>query len=198
MPLRPHEIRENTTTGQQLALATMTPEKSPHEPSQLSFLAPEDVQLLAMMNRFVAEASRLYEPRPGTERVEPYRIQRPQDAYDLLRGPLAELPHEQLHTLNLDVRQRVISRNLIYQGTIRSVHVRVAELFRPAIVANAAALMVVHNHPSGDPEPSPEDVRMTHELVKAGRLLDLEVLDHIVIAKDGYVSLRERGLGFER
>ena len=74
--------------------------------------------------------------------------------------------------------------------------VRVGEVFREAIRANCASIIVVHNHPSGDPTPSPEDVRVTEQLVAAGRLLDIEVLDHLVIGHNRYVSLKERGLGF--
>jgi DNA repair protein RadC len=72
----------------------------------------------------------------------------------------------------------------------------VAELFREAIRQNAAAVIVAHNHPSGDPTPSNEDVAVTRQIVDAGRLLDIEVLDHLVIGQQRYVSLKERGLGF--
>ena len=86
----------------------------------------------------------------------------------------------------------------IYRGTLNSSSVRVAELFRDAIRENAASVIIVHNHPSGDPTPSPEDVRVTAEAVKAGQLLDIDVVDHIIVGsgKDRYVSLKERGLGF--
>jgi DNA repair protein RadC len=73
---------------------------------------------------------------------------------------------------------------------------RVGELFREAIRANAAAVIVVHNHPSGDPTPSPEDVSITRQIVEGGKLLDVDVLDHLVIGQQRYVSLKERGLGF--
>jgi DNA repair protein RadC len=75
--------------------------------------------------------------------------------------------------------------------------IRVSELFREAVRQNAAALILAHNHPSGDPTPSPEDVAVTTEVVKAGKLLDIDVLDHIVIGSaNRFVSLKERGLGF--
>jgi DNA repair protein RadC len=76
--------------------------------------------------------------------------------------------------------------------------VRVAELFRDAVRAHAAGLIVVHNHPSGDPEPSPDDLHLTAEAIAAGRLLDLPLLDHVILAADGYVSLRDRGVAFDR
>ncbi|MCB0149480.1 MAG: hypothetical protein KDE01_17755, partial [Caldilineaceae bacterium] len=81
-------------------------------------------------------------------------------------------------------------------GNLNTAVVRVGEVFREAIRANCASIIVVHNHPSGDPTPSPEDVRVTEQLVEAGRLLDIEVLDHLVIGRNRYVSLKERGLGF--
>jgi DNA repair protein RadC len=73
--------------------------------------------------------------------------------------------------------------------------VRIGEIFRVAIKENAAAMIVAHNHPSGDPSPSPEDVNVTRQLIQAGKLLDIEILDHIVIGKQRFVSLKERGLG---
>lgn len=80
--------------------------------------------------------------------------------------------------------------------TVNTSLVRVGELFREAVRENCAAVIIAHNHPSGDPTPSPEDVAITEEIVRAGRLLDIEVLDHLVIGRQRYVSLRERGLGF--
>jgi len=85
----------------------------------------------------------------------------------------------------------------ICQGSLNTSVIRVAEVFREAVKENCAAIIVVHNHPSGDPTPSPEDVRVTRELVSAGRLLDIDVLDHLVIGHNRYVSLREKKLGFD-
>ena len=82
-------------------------------------------------------------------------------------------------------------------GSLKANVVRVAKLFRDAIRHNAAAVIVVHNHPSGDPTPSPEDVRLTEMLVQAGKLLDIEVLDHLIIGQGRFISLKERGLGFQ-
>jgi len=76
--------------------------------------------------------------------------------------------------------------------------VRVAELFRDAVRGHAAGVIVVHNHPSGDPEPSPDDLHLTAEAIAAGRLLDIPLLDHIVLAQDAYISLRDRGVAFDR
>jgi DNA repair protein RadC len=96
----------------------------------------------------------------------------------------------------LDTKNNVTYQQTIYQGTVNSSSVRVAEVFRPAITRACPSVIVVHNHPSGDPTPSPEDVRTTEQLRQAGELLDIELLDHIVIGRNRYISLKERGLGF--
>jgi DNA repair protein RadC len=98
--------------------------------------------------------------------------------------------------INLDTRNRVLNIEKVYVGSLNSSTVRVAELFRPAIQRNAAGIIMVHNHPSGDPTPSPEDVSLTRAVVQAGKLLDIELLDHLVIGVGRWVSLKERGLGF--
>ncbi len=85
----------------------------------------------------------------------------------------------------------------VYVGSLNASYIRVAEVFREAVTRNCAAVIVAHNHPSGDPTPSPEDVAVTRQLVAAGKLLDIEVLDHLVVGMQRFVSLRERGLGFE-
>jgi DNA repair protein RadC len=84
----------------------------------------------------------------------------------------------------------------VYIGNINTSVIRIAELFRHVLRANCAGMIVVHNHPSGDPTPSPEDVRVTERIVEAGRLLDIDVLDHLVIGRQRFVSLKQRGLGF--
>jgi DNA repair protein RadC len=86
----------------------------------------------------------------------------------------------------------------VYQGNVSSSLVRVGELFRDAVRLNATGLILVHNHPSGDPTPSPDDLHLTAEALAAGRLLDIELLDHLVIGHDVYVSLRDRGVSFDR
>ena len=97
----------------------------------------------------------------------------------------------------LDTRNRVIDIVEIYQGSLNSAQVRVAELFKPAIQRMSAGIILVHNHPSGDPTPSPDDVAVTREIVLAGKLLDIEALDHLIIGRGRFVSLKERGLGFD-
>jgi DNA repair protein RadC len=123
-------------------------------------------------------------------------VHSPQDAADLVRYEMSALEQEELRVLLLDNRNRVLAVESVYRGSVNSSQVRVGELFKAAIRRNAPALIVAHNHPSGDPTPSPDDVAVTRAIVQAGKLLDVDVLDHLVIAGGKFVSLKERGLGF--
>ena len=124
-------------------------------------------------------------------------IASPSDAANLLMYRMAALEQEYLYVILLDTRNRVIGNPLeVYHGSLNTSMIRVGELFREAIRVNAAGLIVAHNHPSGDPSPSPEDVAVTRALVEAGKLLDIDVLDHLVFGRYRFVSLKERGLGF--
>ncbi len=127
---------------------------------------------------------------------EPVFVRGPADVADLLMGEMALLPQEVMRAVLLDTRSRVIGTPLVHQGSLHAVPVRVAEMFREAIRRNARSLIAVHNHPSGTPEPSADDIVVTRELVTAGDLLDIPLRDHIVIGAEGFVSMRERGLGF--
>lgn len=121
----------------------------------------------------------------------------PQDAANLVTAEMALLTQEHLVALLLNTRNQVVAKRTIYIGTVNSSAVRPAEVLRPAVRENAPSIIVVHNHPSGDPTPSPEDVAVTRDLVAAGKLLDIEVLDHLVIGQGGrFVSLKEKGMGF--
>jgi DNA repair protein RadC len=132
--------------------------------------------------------------QPEEERVA---IHSPSDAADILSPILAHREQEFLVVLVVDTRNRVIDWVEVYHGSLNSSMVRVAELFKPAIQRNAAAIIMSHNHPSGDPTPSPEDINLTRAVVQAGKLMDIDVLDHLVIGSGGrFVSLKERGLGF--
>jgi DNA repair protein RadC len=124
-------------------------------------------------------------------------IRSPADVADLLLAEMGHLEQEEMRVLLLDTRHRLKRMHHLYVGSLNASPVRVAELFREAVQTNSAAILAVHNHPSGDPTPSPEDVRVTQMLVQAGKLLDIEVLDHLIIGQGRYVSLKERGLGFE-
>jgi len=123
-------------------------------------------------------------------------IQSPQQAADLVKYEMMGLEQECLRVILLDVRNRLIKVAEVYMGSTSQSQVRVGELFRSAIRYNASSVIVVHNHPSGDPSPSPDDVAVTRAIVQAGKLLDIDVLDHLVIGHNRFVSLKERGLGF--
>lgn len=121
-------------------------------------------------------------------------ITSPADAANLLMSDMMLLEQEHLRVILLDTRNKLLRVVPVYVGSLNSSSVRVGELFRAAIKENAAACIVIHNHPSGDPSPSAEDIRVTRQLVSAGKLLGIDVLDHVVIGYKKYVSLKERGL----
>lgn len=123
-------------------------------------------------------------------------INSPDDAASLVRYEMSALEEEHLRVLLLDTRNHVIDKVEIYHGSVNSSQVRVGEVFKAAIRRNATAVIIVHNHPSGDPTPSPDDLAVTRACVEAGKLLDIDVLDHLVIGQGRYVSMKERGLGF--
>ena len=130
---------------------------------------------------------------PEQERV---RVSCPADIFALV-SDLQYLEHEQMRVVLLNTKNRVIKIVTEYQGSVHTTVIRIAELFREAIRWNAIGIALVHNHPSGDATPSPEDAAITREIVKAGQLMDIDVTDHIVVAQGGrFVSMRERGLGF--
>lgn len=123
-------------------------------------------------------------------------IHNPADAAALVLYEMSALTQEHLWVILTDTRNHVLHIEKMYKGSLNASTVRVGEVFRAAIQRNAASILVVHNHPSGDPTPSQEDITLTRALIQAGRLLDIEVLDHLVIGQGRYVSLKERGLAF--
>lgn len=122
----------------------------------------------------------------------------PDDVANLLQIEMAALEQEQLRVVLLDTKHRILSVRTVYQGSVNQAQVRVAEVFRDAIRQNATAIVAVHNHPSGDPTPSAADVSLTIELVRAGELLDIDLLDHLIIGQGRWLSLRRLGLGFPK
>lgn len=124
------------------------------------------------------------------------QIRSPADAANLVMSEMGLLEQEHLRVMLLDTKNRVLATPTVYVGSLNTSLIRVGEVFREAIRTNCASLIVLHNHPSGDPTPSPEDVAVTRQIVEAGKLLDIEVLDHLIIGRQRFVSLKERGLGF--
>jgi DNA repair protein RadC len=123
-------------------------------------------------------------------------IHSPKDAADLVMYEMSGFVQENLWVLLLDTRNRLVDIDRLYQGSLNSSTVRVAEVFKKAILVSAAGIIITHNHPSGDPTPSPEDIALTRTLVETGKMLDIQVLDHLVIGGNSFVSLKEKRLGF--
>jgi DNA repair protein RadC len=126
------------------------------------------------------------------------QIRSPRDIGNLLTLQMSQLEREELWVVLLNTKNKVIAVETAYRGNVSASLVRVGELFREAVRRLAAGVILVHNHPSGDPTPSPDDLHLTAEALAAGRLLDIDVLDHIVIGGDTWVSLRDRGVSFDR
>lgn len=124
-------------------------------------------------------------------------VRSPRDVANLLMAEMAALPQEHMRILLLNTRNQLLGVHPLYVGTVNTALVRTAEVFRRAIRDNSPAIILVHNHPSGDPSPSPQDIKLTGDLCAAAKLLDVELVDHIIIGQNGrFVSMKEQGLGF--
>jgi DNA repair protein RadC len=127
-----------------------------------------------------------------------WTIRSPRDVADRLVLQMGRLEREELRVVLLNTKNVVLRVAVVYQGNVASSLVRVGELFRDAVRLNASGIILVHNHPSGDPTPSPDDLHLTAEALAAGRLLDIQLLDHLVVGHDAWISLRDRGIAFDR
>lgn len=149
---------------------------------------------LASLARVVLASLAAAEMAPLLARHEAgVALTHPRQVFDLLSPEMSELAQEQLRVLTLNTRHGLLGSHLVYQGTVRESPVRPAEVFRPAVVQQAPGVIVAHNHPSGDPAPSPDDHALTRQLTQAGNLLGIRVVDHIVIAGSAFYSFRESG-----
>ena len=126
------------------------------------------------------------------------RVGSPDDIANLLAIEMGALEQEQLRVVLLDTKHRIVGMRTVYQGSVNQAQVRVGEVYRDAVRQNATAIVAVHNHPSGDPTPSSADVALTVELVRAGELLDIDLLDHLIIGQGRWISLKRMGLGFAK
>jgi DNA repair protein RadC len=124
---------------------------------------------------------------------DPWLIRTPTDVAEPLVDAMGALEREELRVLLLDTKNVVAGQRTVYRGNLAGSSVRIGEVFRDAVRSCAAAIIVAHNHPSGDPAPSGEDLRITSELAEAGRLLDIELLDHLIIGRGRWTSLRALG-----
>ena len=178
----------------QLPLVDMTGGVSfPNERRKLKSQKIKVDEMFAQVRQLHEQINTYLHKCPAIERPS---INSPADAAVLLEPFIAHLGHEELWVLVLDRRNKVMQLVRLYQGSVNSSQVRVGEVFRHAIIEQASAIVIAHNHPSNDPTPSPDDVAVTRAIVQAGKLLDIDVLDHLVICQDRYISLKERGLGF--
>lgn len=125
-------------------------------------------------------------------------IRSPEDVFALVGAEMALLEQEHLRVVLLNTRNQVLGVKEIYIGSVHTAIVRPAEVFRDAVREGCPSVIVVHNHPSGDPTPSSHDAALTGRLLEVGQLLEIEVIDHIVIGRDGPASLKNLGIGFER
>ena len=127
-----------------------------------------------------------------------WTVRAPRDVGERLVPQMGYLEREELRVVLLNTRNVVLRQVTVYQGNVSSSLVRISELYRDAVRLSATGVILVHNHPSGDATPSPDDLRLTAEALAAGRLLDIQLLDHLIVAGDGFTSLRDRGVAFDR
>ncbi|MFT4037288.1 MAG: DNA repair protein RadC [Thermomicrobiales bacterium] len=126
------------------------------------------------------------------------QVTSPDDVANLLLIEMGALEQEQLRVVLLDTKHRILGTRTVYQGSVNQAQVRIGEVYRDAVRQNATAIVAAHNHPSGDPTPSAADVALTVELVRAGEMLDIDLLDHLIIGQGRWLSLRRLGLGFPK
>ncbi|MFD1031853.1 JAB domain-containing protein [Metaplanococcus flavidus] len=134
--------------------------------------------------KLVKESSLLYKER---------NIRSPKDAYKLMKHFLGELDREMLIVINLDIKNAPLSINICHIGSLNASIVHPREVMKSAILSNAASIMVGHNHPSGNSTPSTEDIAVTKRLAEAGRIVGIELLDHIIVCDDEFLSFQEKG-----
>ncbi|MGG3162882.1 DNA repair protein RadC [Geobacillus stearothermophilus] len=134
--------------------------------------------------KLVRESSVLYKER---------QIKSPEDAYKLLKPFLAEADREKFAVVCLDTKSQPTAINICHVGSLNSSIVHPREVFKSAILSNSASIIVAHNHPSSDPTPSREDIEVTKRLVEAGRIVGIDVLDHLIVCEEKFVSLKEKG-----
>lgn len=135
--------------------------------------------------KMVREASVLYDIR---------KIDSPKDGAELGKRFLQDLDREQLIVCCLDTKNQPTAINIVSVGSLNTSIVHPREVFKPAILSNSASIILFHNHPSGDPAPSREDISITERIKESGNILGIKLIDHIIIGNDSYCSLKERGI----
>jgi DNA repair protein RadC len=164
--------------------------------SAVAAAAPLELQVAGLSQAAAMRVSACVEVGRRVARAwpaNPWVIRTPTDVAEPLVDAMGALEREELRVLLLDTKNVVTAERTVYRGNLAGSSVRVGEVYRDAVRACAAAVIVAHNHPSGDPSPSGEDLRITAELAEAGRLLDIELLDHLIIGRGRWASLRALG-----
>ena len=132
----------------------------------------------------------------AVEEWQAVQLRNPADVANLMMMEMGLLDQEELRVVALDTKNYVVDVETVYKGSVNSAVVRIAELLRLPIALQCSGMIMLHNHPTGDPTPSPEDVRITELVRESAQLLDIDLLDHLIIGRNRFVSLKERGLGF--
>lgn len=171
----------------------MNPNPNAKHPSPAPAEAATLIQLARENLRLLAELVSRYEVARVTAPVDDRIVRSPSDVVDFLGAELVDLAQEQLRVVLLDTKNRILGTQLVYQGGLNATVVRLADCFREAVARNAAAVIFCHNHPSGDPRASVDDIHLTEEAGKVGNLLGIKLLDHVIIGREGWVSLRREG-----
>jgi len=130
--------------------------------------------------------------------IEPDNLNSPKKAADMVMYEMSTLAQEELWVIVLNTRNQALKILHQYKGTVNQSNVRIGELFKEAIQINGVSIILAHNHPSGDPQPSSEDIILTRDVIRAGKLLNIELLDHLIIGNFTFISLKEKGLGFNQ
>ena len=134
--------------------------------------------------KMIKEASFLYQTRT---------ISSPKDAYEMIKEQLEGLDREQFIIACLNTKNEPTNISVVSVGSLNKAIVHPREVFKTAILSNAASIMAFHNHPSGDTTPSDQDIQLTHRLVEVGELLGIKLLDHLIIGDSSFTSLKEKG-----
>ncbi len=166
----------------------MTRKKSPTKDAALLDALRSNLNLLGELAVRYDVATRPEGPE------DPPAINCPEDVRRLLGPEMSGLAQEQLRVLLVNTKNLVVGQRVVYQGNVNSSMIRPAEVLRHAVIEAVPSIIISHNHPSQDPTPSPDDVAITRKLSQAANLLDIELLDHVVIGGERFVSLKERGL----
>lgn len=183
-------VSNDTGLATQLPIFDLT---APTKPAGQRHKKQKVAETLATIRHLADELNQqLYTSR----RADLPKVRSQVDAAEFFIPLLSSLEHEELWVMCLNVRNGITSIAKLYQGSVNQTQIRVGEIFRHAISDNAVNIIIAHNHPTGDPTPSPDDVAMTRAVVQAGKLLDITLLDHIIVAGNSFLSLKERGLGF--